>query len=76
MSDIEVGKPKVVRRNPLLPREKLCPRCLQPLQRGSELGNWLITQDYYCTKCGYRGVMFLEADTDKTEAGDVSGSRP
>jgi len=62
----EIG-PKVVRRSPLTPRRKLCPRCLTPLKRGSKLGGWLIPQDYYCTNCGYRGTAYLES-TGEDEA--------
>ena len=58
-----------VRRNPLLPRLKLCPRCLSPLTLGGKLGGWLLPQDYICNKCGYTGTVFLEGtpDIDETE---------
>jgi hypothetical protein len=53
---------RFVRRSPLLPTVKLCPKCLKPLTAGSELGGWLIPQDYYCTSCGYRGSVYLEKE--------------
>jgi hypothetical protein len=55
-------KAKLARRSPFAPAEKLCPRCLNPLSAGSELGGWLVPQSYYCTKCGYSGSAFLERD--------------
>jgi len=61
-SDFEVGRPRVVRKNPMIPTTKLCPRCLKPLQKGSKLGGWLVPQDYYCEACGYQGTLFLEKE--------------
>jgi hypothetical protein len=52
------------------PVSKLCPRCLQPLQRGSRLGGWLVPQDYYCTKCGYHGTVYLEPERKVDEEGE------
>ena len=66
-SDFEVGKPKITRKSPLARTTKLCPRCLEPLQRGSKLGGWLVPQDYYCTKCGYKGTVYLEKSTAEGE---------
>jgi len=54
----------VSRKNPFTPVDRLCPRCLKPLQRGSRFGGWLIPQDYVCGSCGYRGTVFLEKDLD------------
>ena len=62
--DFEVGRPRIVRRSPLAPSLKLCPRCTNPLDRGSKLGGWLVPQDYYCTSCGYTGTIFLEKVPD------------
>jgi hypothetical protein len=28
----------------------------------SKLGGWLVPQDYYCSKCGYAGTVFLERE--------------
>lgn len=53
---------KFSRKSPLTPTRKLCPKCLNPLQTGSELGGWLVPQDYFCSKCGYRGMVFIETD--------------
>lgn len=60
MTEPSGGGPRFVRKSPLEPVVKLCPRCMQPLQKGSKFGGWLIPQDYYCEKCGYRGVVYLE----------------
>jgi ribosomal protein L37AE/L43A len=53
-------EPELVRRSPLAPATKLCPRCLSPLVPRSKFGGWLFPQDYYCNKCGYAGSAFLE----------------
>ena len=55
---------KLTRLSPLARTQKLCPRCLNPLNRGSKLGGWLIPQDYYCSKCGYTGTVYLEKATE------------
>jgi len=60
MSESGDGEPHIARRSPLEPVTKLCPKCMEPLQRGSKFGGWLIPQDYYCSSCGYRGVVYLE----------------
>jgi hypothetical protein len=57
--------PRLVRRGVLKIVPKLCPSCLSPLQRISELGGWLTPQDYFCPKCGYQGYAYLEADPEK-----------
>ena len=67
MSEPEVGKPRVARKSPLEPTMKLCPKCMAPLQRGSKFGGWLIPQDYYCEKCGYKGVVYLERPATRNE---------
>jgi hypothetical protein len=38
---------------------------LGPLQKVSELGGWLTPQDYYCPRCGYRGYVYVEEDTEE-----------
>ncbi len=58
--DSDEGMPRLVRRNPSKPVTKLCVNCLAPLEKGSQLGGWLVPQDYYCTKCGYKGYVYLE----------------
>lgn len=60
MSEPEEGKPHFARKSPLEPTVKLCPKCMEPLQKGSKLGGWLIPQDYFCENCGYKGVVYLE----------------
>ncbi|MGP8124760.1 MAG: hypothetical protein ACLQEQ_02700 [Nitrososphaerales archaeon] len=59
-NDPEAGRPRLVRRSPLNPAQKLCPRCLHPVRNASKLGGWLIPMNYYCTNCGYSGTAFLE----------------
>jgi hypothetical protein len=56
---------RVIRKSPLKPVARLCPKCLKPLKRGSKLGGWLVPQDYYCESCGYRGIIFLERDIEQ-----------
>lgn len=63
--DAEVGAPRLVRRKILSVVPRLCPSCLSPLQGVTELGGWLIPQDYFCPNCHYRGHAYLEADPDK-----------
>jgi ribosomal protein S27AE len=58
-------EPRLARRSPFNRASKLCPRCLNPLKGGNELGGWLIPQDYYCPKCGYSGTVFLEKEPDE-----------
>jgi hypothetical protein len=58
--DADERVPRIVRRNPSKPVTKLCVNCLAPLYAGSELGGWLVPQDYYCKKCGYKGYVYLE----------------
>ena len=64
MDELEVGTPRLVRRKAFSKAAKLCPTCLTPLKRISELGGWLVPQDYFCPKCGYKGYAFLEADPE------------
>ncbi|MGD1055037.1 MAG: hypothetical protein ABR867_03035 [Nitrososphaerales archaeon] len=58
-------QPRFVRRSPLKPAQKLCPRCLNPVRNASKLGGWLIPMNYYCTNCGYTGTAFLEKTSDE-----------
>ncbi len=62
MEENRAGMPRIVRRSPIARTPKLCPRCLAPVSVVSGLGGWLIPQDYYCSKCGYRGYAYLERD--------------
>jgi hypothetical protein len=59
--DEDSQRPRLVRRKVLAIVPRLCPSCLTPLQRISELGGWLTPQDYFCPNCGYRGYAYLEA---------------
>lgn len=65
MEDDDIGAPRLVRRKVFANRPRLCVVCLTPLQKLSELGGWLIPQDYYCPKCGYKGVAYLEEVKDQ-----------
>jgi hypothetical protein len=63
--DPESFAPRLVRRKVLAVVPRLCPACLTPLKRVSELGGWLVPQDYYCANCGYQGHAYLEPDPEK-----------
>ena len=60
----------MTRRSAFAPTVKRCPRCLQPLQKGSKLGGWLVPQDYYCEACGYQGTLFLEQEFQADPKGE------
>jgi len=64
MTEEDERVPRVVRRNPAVATAKLCPNCLSRLSRGSGLGGWLVPQDYFCKKCGYKGYAYLEDRDD------------
>lgn len=64
-SDRDDGRPRFVRRSPLKPAQKLCPRCLHPVKNASKFGGWLIPMSYYCPNCGYTGTAFLEKTSDE-----------
>ena len=66
--DSDEGMPRLVRRNPSKPVPKFCVNCLAPLVKGSALGGWLVPQDYYCKKCGYKGYVYLEDRRSEDEA--------
>ncbi len=66
---LEIGQPRLVRRSPLRPAQKLCPRCLAPVRNASKLGGWLIPMNYDCPKCGYHGTAFLERADGDAEKG-------
>ena len=68
-SDPDEVPPRFIRRSPLAPATKLCPRCLGPLSSGIKLGGWLVPQDYFCAKCGYAGTAFLEDAAESQPAG-------
>ena len=68
MDDPVAGLPRIVRRSPIAKTPKLCPNCLSQLSMGSELGGWLIPQDYFCQRCGYKGYAYLEQEGHETAA--------
>ena len=70
MQDEEAGEdmqPRLARRSPFAKAPRLCPRCLSPLSGVSELGVWLVPQDYYCPVCGYRGKVYVEKKPEDKE---------
>ena len=60
----ENREPRLARRSPFALAKKLCPKCLSPLEVGGRLGGWLIPMSYYCPKCGYSGVVFVEPEKE------------
>jgi hypothetical protein len=73
MDDRATEGPRFVRRSPIAKVPRLCPNCLTVLTMGSGLGGWLIPQDYYCTKCGYKGYAFLEQERKDDPSPDRRG---
>lgn len=75
--DADERVPRIVRRNPSKPVTKYCINCLSPLSKGSQLGGWLLPQDYYCDKCGYKGYVYLEDRRSEGEPrpGKVEGTK-
>jgi hypothetical protein len=55
-------EPRLARRSPFVLSTKLCPKCLAPLSSANELGGWLVPMNYYCSKCGYSGTVYLEKE--------------
>jgi len=41
-------------------KKKLCPQCLKEVKSTSNLGGWLLPQEYSCNSCGYFGSVALE----------------
>ncbi|MGD0396332.1 MAG: hypothetical protein ABSB26_05400 [Nitrososphaerales archaeon] len=65
-SDPDDGRPRLARKSPLKPAQKLCPRCLHPVRNANKFGGWLVPMTYHCTNCGYRGTAFLEWTPDES----------
>lgn len=62
--ETEEREPRLARRSPFTPVTKLCPNCLSPLKElNRAMAGW-IPMDYYCPKCGYSGIVYLEKETD------------
>lgn len=66
--DADEAVPRIVRRNPSKPVAKYCVNCLSLLEKGSQLGGWLVPQDYYCKNCGYKGYVYLEDRRSEDDA--------
>ena len=67
----EDGEPRLARRSPFAPVTKLCPRCLAPLEKAnSSIGGWLVPLNYYCSKCGYSGTVFVEKESETDSRND------
>ncbi|MEJ2251706.1 MAG: hypothetical protein P8Y70_09900 [Candidatus Lokiarchaeota archaeon] len=42
---------------------RICPRCKQPtLKQAVNVSGWLAPDFFECTKCNYRGPLYLEID--------------
>jgi hypothetical protein len=74
--DADEGLPRVVRRNPTKLVAKFCVNCLSPLEKGSELGGWLVPQDYYCRNCGYKGYVYVEERRSEDDAASKESQEP
>jgi|TARA_B100001971_G_C18098432_1_gene487440 tRNA(Ile2) C34 agmatinyltransferase TiaS len=57
---IMVNKIKI--RRVISKKKKLCPQCLKEVKSTSNLGGWLLPQEYSCNSCGYFGSIALEDD--------------
>lgn len=57
-------EPRLARRSPFAPAAKLCPRCLAPLRSTNKDLMGFVPPEYYCTRCGYSGSVYLEKDRD------------
>ena len=57
-------EPKLARRSPFAPAIKLCPRCLSPLKELNRNMTGWIPMDYYCAKCGYSGIVYVEKEPE------------
>lgn len=57
-------EPRLARRSPFAPVTKLCPRCLSPLRELNRVMTGWIPMDYYCSKCGYSGTVFIEKEPE------------
>ena len=45
---------------------KFCPVCGNPdLELSSSLDLWLTPPQYVCSKCGYKGPLFMEREEEK-----------
>jgi hypothetical protein len=39
----------------------------QPENRSCSLAVWLTPKEYYCERCGYRGIIVMELEVDEKE---------
>lgn len=45
------------------PSAIFCPRCGNPkLKESSSFDSWLIPAKYFCEKCGYLGLIYMELE--------------
>jgi C4-type Zn-finger protein len=50
------------------PTQIYCPRCASPkIQLSSSLAMWLTPKEYFCEKCGYRGIIVMELEKDEDQ---------
>jgi len=46
---------------------KFCPRCGSPnVKLSSKLDIWLTPEQYICLDCGYKGLIIMELENEKT----------
>jgi transcription elongation factor Elf1 len=57
------------------PKQIYCPKCGSPkLSLSSSLDYWLTPQKYYCSNCGYIGMVFMELEKEAIENEEKSTS--
>jgi hypothetical protein len=45
------------------PTQIFCPRCASPkIQLSGSLEVWLTPKQYYCSECGYHGIIVMELE--------------
>ncbi len=57
-------EPRLARRSPFARAAKLCPKCLSPLKELNRGMTGWIPMDYYCTNCGYSGIVYVEKEPE------------
>jgi hypothetical protein len=70
----EDREPKLARRSPFVPEVKLCPKCLSPVRSVTSDLMGFVPPEYYCTKCGYSGMVYVVKDKDTPQGAEENGS--
>ena len=60
----------LARRSPLELEVKQCPRCLSPLKSVTSDLLGFVPTEYYCTKCGYSGMVYVVKEKDGPQGED------